>query len=159
MSKRKQLQTLIRSWKDETGAHEIDMREVAKWAHKKGWPLPTPADPMDMLTKQFTEAAREDIEYDKNTGKPFRKYHAIRAKHGATQLHLFIDIEEATRPQMQASLVMRREQMVSDGVMLTYDQDHWNAAHPDQEPIQLPLDLTFDVELRRAAPDEEEEAA
>ena len=60
---------------------------------------------------------------------------------------------------MQASLVMRREQMVSDGVMLTYDQDHWNAAHPDQEPIQLPLDLTFDVELRRAAPDEEEEAA
>ena len=72
MSKRKQLQTLIRSWKDETGAHEIDMREVAKWAHKKGWPLPTPADPMDMLTKQFTEAAREDIEYDKRISSTTR---------------------------------------------------------------------------------------
>jgi hypothetical protein len=159
MSKRKQMQRLIRAWKDETEAHEIDMREVAKWAHKKGWPLPTPPDPMDMLTKQFTEAAREDIGYDKKTGKPFRVYHAIKAKHGATQLHLFIDIEEATRPQMLGSLVMRREQMVSDGVMLTYDQDHWNAAHSDEEPIQLPLDLTFDVDLRRAAPDEDDEAA
>ena len=49
--------------------------------------------------------------------------------------------------------------IVSDGVMLTYDQDHWNGAHPDEEPIQLPLDLTFDVELRRAAPDEVDDAA
>ena len=49
--------------------------------------------------------------------------------------------------------------MVSDGVMLTYDQDHWNAAHPTEEPIQLPLDLTFDIELRKNTPDEEEGAA
>jgi hypothetical protein len=48
--------------------------------------------------------------------------------------------------------------MVSDGELLSYDQDHWNAQHPDQEPIQLPLDLTFDVELRRNAPDDKEEA-
>jgi hypothetical protein len=140
MSKRKQMQRLIRAWKDETEAHEIDMREVAKWAHKKGWPLPTPPDPMDMLTKQFTEAAREDIGYDKKTGKPFRVYHAIKAKHGATQLHLFIDIEEATRPQMLGSLVMRREQMVSDGVMLTYPLER-SAFRRRADPASLGLDL------------------
>lgn len=55
--------------------------------------------------------------------------------------------------------MIRREQMVSDGVMLTYDQDHWNAAHPDAKQIQLPLDLTFDVDLRRAAPDEPKDEA
>ena len=43
--------------------------------------------------------------------------------------------------------------------MLTYDQDHWNASHPAEEPIQLPLDLTFDIELRKNAPDDDEEAA
>jgi hypothetical protein len=70
------------------------------------------------------------------------------------------DIEDATRNQMHMSLYSRREQMVSDGVMLTYDQDHWNAVHPEEEePIQLPLDLTFDVELRKNTPDKDEEAA
>ena len=49
--------------------------------------------------------------------------------------------------------------MVSDGVMLTYDQDHWNTSRPTEEPIQLPLDLTFDIELRKNAPDEDEGAA
>ena len=56
---------------------------------------------------------------------------------------------------MLVSLVMRREQMVNDGLMVTYDQDHWNAQHPGEEPIQLPMDLTFDIELRKNADDEE----
>lgn len=33
--------------------------------------------------------------------------------------------------------------------------DHWNSVHATEEPIQLPMDLTFDIELRRNAPDEE----
>lgn len=159
MSKKKQMQRLIRAYKDETGEREIDMRKVAKWAVGKGWwSLPKPPDPMDILAKQFTDAARVEVGYDKKTGKPFRIYHALKTTHGATQLHFFIDIEEATRSQMLVSLVNRREQMVSDGLMLSYDQDHWNANHSTEEPIQLPMDLTFDIELRRnTANDDEEE--
>jgi hypothetical protein len=71
-------------------------------------------------------------------------------------LHLFIDIEEATRDQMLVSLVSRREQMVGDGWMLTNDEDHWNAEHPEEKPIQLPMDLTFDIELRRNGGEEGE---
>jgi HTH-type transcriptional regulator/antitoxin HigA len=41
----------------------------------------------------------------------------------------------------------------------TYDQDHWNAQHPSEEPIQLPLDLTFDIELKKNMPDKGEEEA
>lgn len=155
MSKRKDMQRLIRAYKDETGERELDMRKVAKWAVGKGWSLPTPADPLDMLAKLFTDAAREEVGYDKRTGKPFRIYHALKVSHGGTQLHLFVDIEEATRDQMLVSLVNRREQMVSDGLMLTYDQDHWNAQHTSEEPIQLPMDLTFDIELRKSADEEE----
>ena len=157
MSKRQEMQRLIRHYKDETGETEIDMRKVAKWAAGKGWPLPTPPNPLDMLTKEFTSAAREQVEYDKKTGNPYRVYHALKVSHGGTQLHFFVDIEEATRQQMLVSLVNRREQMVSDGVMVTYDQEHWNSNHPDQEPIQLPMDLTFDIELRKNAPKPEDE--
>lgn len=159
MSKRREMQRLIRAYKDETGERELDMHKVAQWAVKKGWKLPKPPNPMEILAHEFTSAARAVIEYDKTTGKPYRVYHALTTNHGGTQLHFFVDIEEATRNQMQVSLVSRREQMVSDGLMLTYDQDHWNANHPDDEPIQLPMDLTFDIELRKNAPDDEEEAA
>jgi hypothetical protein len=156
MSKRKDMQRMIRAYRDETGEHELDMKRVAKWAAGKGWPLPRPHDPLEMLAKEFTEAAREEVGHDKKTGKPFRIYHALKVSHGDTQLHLFVDIEEATRDQMTVSLVNRREQMVSDGLMLTYDQDHWNAEHPSEEPIQLPMDLTFDIELRKNNDDDEE---
>src|SRR4051812_28955548 len=129
MSKRKQMQRLIRAYKDETGELALDMHKVAKWAAGKGWPLPTPPNPMDLLAREFTEAARDQIGHDKATGKPYRIYHALKTMHGATQLHLFVDIDEATRSQMLVSLVNRREQMVSDGLMLGYDQDHWNSLH------------------------------
>lgn len=159
MSRRKEMQRLIRAYKDETKVLEIDMKKVALWAIGRGWQLPTPPDPIDLLARQFTDAAREVVDYDKKTGKPFRVYHALKTSHGGTQLHFFVDIEEATRTQMQVSLVNRREQMVSDGLMLSYDQDHWNDAHPTEDPIQLPMDLSFDIELRKNAPDEGEEAA
>ena len=105
------------------------------------------------VTQRGTQAF---VEYDKATGKPYRVYHSLKASHGGTQLHFFVDIEEATRSQMLVSLVNRREQMVSDGLMLNYDQDHWNSIHATEEPIQLPMDLTFDIELRKNAPDDEE---
>jgi hypothetical protein len=62
MSKRKDMQRLIRAYKDETGELALDMHKVAKWAAGKGWPLPTPPDPLEILAKQFTEAAREEVD-------------------------------------------------------------------------------------------------
>ncbi len=54
---------------------------------------------------------------------------------------------------------MRREQMVSDGLQLTYDADHWNANNPDQKPIQLEMDFTLDIEWRKNSEDDEDAAA
>jgi len=59
---------------------------------------------------------------------------------------------------MLRSLGIRREQMVGDGLMLSYDADHWNRIHPDQEPIQIELDFTDDVAWRKNAPNEGEAA-
>ena len=60
---------------------------------------------------------------------------------------------------MRKSLVMRREQMVDDGLQLTLDLDHWHSLRPKEEKIVLPMDLSPDIEWRKNALDDEEEAA
>lgn len=158
-TKRQEMQRLIRFYKDETGEKEVDMHKVAAFATKKGWPLPKPADPLDMLAKQFSAAAREEIRHDAATGRPYRANHAMTTTQGDQQLTLWIDIDEAPRKPMLKSLVNRREQMVGDGLQLTLDADHWNSIHPNEEPIVMPMDFTDDVEWRKNAPDEEGKAA
>jgi hypothetical protein len=155
MTKKKDMQRLIRAYKDDTGEREVDMHKVALYAAGKGWPLPVPPNPLDMLAKEFSDAAREEIDHDEVTGKPYRVNHALPVKHGDKQLHLWIDINEAGRGPMLKSLANRREQMIGDGWQLTLDQEHWNRVHPGEEPIQLSMDLSFDIELKKNEPDED----
>src|SRR5437762_2643504 len=156
MSKRQDRQRFIRHYKDTTGETEIDMRKVAQFAQEMGWTMPIPPSPLDLLTKQFTEAAHEVREYDKNTGKPYRVWHAIPVT-GQPSLFNYVDIDEATRNQMWKSSVNRREQMVSDGYNLTLDLDHWNSVNPTEPVIELPMDLTMDIEIRKASDDIDDE--
>ena len=72
---------------------------------------------------------------------------------------LWVDIDEAPRKSMLKSLVQRREQMVGDGLQLTLDAMHWNSIHHNDEPINLPLDLTDDVQWRLNAPEDDAKAS
>lgn len=159
MSKRKEMQRLIRAWKDETGKSGIDMHRVATWAVAKGWPLPKPQSAIDLLAKQFSDAGREQIEHDPETGNPYRVYHSVPVMTGQQLTFLWYDIHEATRNVMHKSLINRREQMVSDGLQLTFDAMYWNKHHPDEAAIDLPMDLTDDIQWRMNAPRDESEAA
>jgi hypothetical protein len=156
-SKHHEMQSIIRQYRDESGETDVDMKRVAQFAADMGWPLSQPADPIELLAKEFSRAAREEIKKDAVTGKPYRVNHAIPAPAG--QLRLWIDIDHAPRPKILRSLINRREQMVGDGLQLSFDVDHWNSVNPNEEPIVIPLDLTDDVEWRKNAPDEEEEIA
>jgi hypothetical protein len=158
-TKQKQMQNLIRLYKERTGESEVDMHKVAEFAAQQGWPLPKPFNPLDELAKQFSKAAREEIRYDPITKKPYRGYHAVPAFRNNKQLSLWVDIDEAPRSPMQKSLINRREQMVGDGLQLTLDADHWNSLHPDEDPIIIPMDFTDDIEWRKNAPDDEDKAA
>lgn len=86
----------------------------------------------------------------KITGLPYRALHSYKQSTGGRQQQLWLDIDYAPRPKIHKSLIMRREQMVGDGYQLTLDAMHWNNAHPIEEPIQIPLDFTEDVEERLA---------
>ena len=158
MSKKQEMQRFLRLYKDETGERELDMHKVAAFAKRKGWVMPQPPSDVDLLAKQFQKAAHDETKYDAKTGRPYRVYHAIPAN-GQLNLFVYVDIDEATRPQMQKSCVNRREQMISDGVQLCFDMEHWNLINPTQEPLALPMDLTPDIEWRKAAEDDDDEEA
>ncbi len=149
------MQALIRHYKETTGKKEIEMPEVAAFAASLGWALPQPLTPLERLAKEFSSAAREEIRRDGKTGRAYRVNHAITG--GKGQATFWVDIDEAPRNHMHKSLVQRREQMVGDGLQLSLDQDHWNRVNPKDEPIELPLDLTPDVEWRKNVSNEDEQ--
>jgi hypothetical protein len=149
-------------YREKTGESEIDLRKVAEFAIRFGFPLPPPVNPIDRLAKLFAEAARQEIRHDTKTGRPYRANHAVQKPSVAGQLVFsWIDIDDpVTTPQnMRKSLVTRREQMVDDGLQLTLDMDHWNSLRPEAEHIALPMDLSLDIEWRKAALDDDEAAA
>ena len=157
MSKTSDLIKVLHQYKYETGKTELDMHDVARWAAQRGWRLPRPKDPLDLLAREFSKAAAQEIRHDPS-GRPYRANHAVTDRSKGTQLTFWIDIDEAPRKLMHKSLIQRREQMVGDAVQLTFDAQHWNSIHQNEEPIVLPLDFTEDVEWRINGSDTEEEA-
>lgn len=156
-SKHHEMQAVIRQYRDESGESDVDMKKVAQFAVSLGWPLAPPADPIELLAREFARAAREEIKYDEATGHPYRVNHVFQPQAGQAKLWMDIDNTNTTRPKMVKSLAVRREQMVGDGLQLSYDADHWNSINPDQEPIQIQLDFTDDVEWRKNAASENED--
>lgn len=152
-TKYKEMQLIIRQWKDSTGNTEIDMHEVARYAISKGWPAPAPITPEERLAKDFSQAAREETRQDSKTGHAYRVYHAVK-QDGFGQGVFWVDIDEAPRKHMVKSAFARREQVVGDMVQLTLDLDHWNRIHPNEEPIRAETDITPDVNERLAGPEE-----
>ncbi|TNE40041.1 MAG: hypothetical protein EP347_04180 [Alphaproteobacteria bacterium] len=159
MGKTQEMQRLIRAYKDEKKVATVDMHKVAKWAAGKGWPLPKPQSPLDLLAKKFAQAARQETKVDNISGDPYRVNHSFPVKQGDEQLHLWIDIDEAPRGPMLKSLVCRREQMIGDGLQLTFDAEHWNRINSGDDPIEMDMDFTLDIEWRRNGKDDEEGAA
>ena len=161
MSKVSERQRFLRLYREETGESEIDMHKVAEFAIRKGWPLPKPADPKDLLAKQFADAARQEIRRNATSNKPYRAYHAVPVEKQRGQLAFWwIDIDDpnTTPKNFRKSAVRRREQMIDDGVQLSLDLDHWNSMHPkEEEQVHLPWDLTLDIEIRRASYEYDEE--
>lgn len=158
-SKRKSIQDFFKFYKEQTGEMVLDMKKVAKFAAAQGWTLPPPETLEERLEKQFRQAAREEIRYDRVTGDPYRAYHSIAVQQGQQTIYLWIDIDEAPRHLMLKSLIHRREGTVDDMVQLVRDAEHWSRAHPDEEPILIPTDITDDVLWEKNAPKKKRDEA
>ena len=49
--------------------------------------------------------------------------------------------------------------MIGDGLQLTFDAIHWNTENLQEEPIQMLMDLTEDIQWRMNAPKDEQRTA
>lgn len=153
MTKNEQLQALIYRYKQETGEKAVDMEQVADWAIRQGATLPKPKTARELFAAQLADAARAEYRVDPKTGLSYRANHALRNRtRDGRQMVLWVDMEDATRPQMLWSLTDRRQQMVGDAVHLKIDEMIWNSKHPDEEAIQQDMDFTYDVEERLNSP-------
>jgi hypothetical protein len=154
-------QKFIRWYRDRAGNKEIDMHDVARAAKEMGWELPIPPDPLDILAKQFSEAAGEETRNDKKTRRVYKAQLAIteRRKNGA-QTTLWLDVDDdPPRHRIEKGLKRYREQMVGEAVIGSNTAEHWNSAHPDQRPLKFVTDLTSDVNERLRAPEEDDAAS
>ena len=159
-TKAQQLQAIIRLYRERTGAESVDMHEVAKFAIKElGMKPPKPKTPEALLAEKFSAAAREETDVDEVTGRPFRVNFAVTHHHKGEQLTLWQRLDTAPRNIAHKGLMQRREQMVGDALSLADDALRWNRMHPDEAPIQIPLDFEPDVEWRRNAPPADEAMA
>ena len=150
----------IELYRNKTGKKEIDMLEVARFALQNGCERPVFKTDEEIVARQLSEAARLQVRHDPETGEAYRANHRIPSDNDGTK-SLWLDIDDApARAKMLLSLSNRRDQTVGDMTQLTRDANRWNRLCPNEEPIQIPLDLTFDVELRlHQDSDEEDEAA
>lgn len=154
------LQRVRREYRERTGETVLDHRKVAEFAVRKlGWKAPQPKDPLDMLAKELSDAARVEERRDTKTGLPYRANLSYTITQGQQQLALWVDTDEATRFQLMKAATKHRDQMVGEAYRLALTVEHWNRIHPDQEPYQLELDLGPDVEWMRNAPGEDEKAS
>lgn len=153
-TKAQEMQSIMKRYKEETGSASIDMHEVARFAASMGWPLPKPKTALERLAEQFSGAARVEMRKDEVTGRPYRANLAVTTWNGSEQSTLWTDIDEAPRPVAHKSFQQRREQMIGDAVQLTFDAMHWNRINQDEEPIEMPMDFSDDVEWRMNGPDE-----
>lgn len=153
MTKNERLQALIHRYKQVTGETVVDMDKIAEWAIRQGATLPTPKTARELFAAQLADAARAEYRVDPKTGLSYRANHAMRqSTRDGKQMVLWVDMEDATRPQMLWSLSDRRQQMVGDAVHLKIDEMIWNSKHLDEEPIQQDMDFTYDVEERLNSP-------
>jgi len=150
-TKVEEMQRFQRYYREKQGK-DVTMHEVAEAASKAGWKMPVPKNPVDLLAKEFARAAREEIKVDEETGDPYRANISYNQIQGGQQLTFWGDIDKASRKKMVGNVALRREQMVGDGLQLTFDVKHWNRINPEQEPVQVDLDFTDDVQWKMNAP-------
>jgi len=159
VKKLQERQRFIRYYKEQTGQKEVNMHDVALFAQKMGWGVPKPPTGLDMLAKQFAQAANEEICHDKKTKRPYRANLAITQRlPNGEQLAIWIETDDTPRHKMQKALTQYREQMVGEAVMGSDTAEHWSRINPKQQPILFQTDFTDDVEWRRNAPGEDEKA-
>ena len=148
---KERLRSIWKQYRGEVASDPVDLQTVAEWAIEKGLWAPRPIDLNRNLANDLAQALREEKRIDKS-GREYRANIPVRqrAKDGAP-LFQWADIDDAPRPHVEKSVQQERRSIVSDCYALLMKVEHYNEAHPNEEPIQLILDFQEDVEELKIA--------
>lgn len=155
--KQREHEKMIRLFQLETGIYDFTMSQVAVWADGRGFEMPTPPTPAELLARQLQRAARM-ITRSGDDSVPYRAYHAYTEIVNGEPRRNWFDMEgpAATKSKVEKSLKLRREQALDICVHIKVDENQWNRMRPDQS-IQLDFEFNDEVTWRLAAPGDEEE--
>jgi hypothetical protein len=137
----------IERYRAETGADAlIDPHAVAEWAFQRGLHKPNPRTIIDAIAADIAQVFREEYRTDR-LGRRYRAKHARTIKRGSLTLSLWGDLDDPNVPHdhFVKSFAQRRNQIVGDCVQLATDVDVYNDKRKPAQPIQVPLDFTWDV--------------
>jgi hypothetical protein len=112
------------------------------------------------LANDLAQALREE----KRTDKAGREYRAnipvrLRASDGQS-LFEWADIDDAPRLHVEKSVQQERRSIASDCFALVMKVDHYNEAHPTEEPLQVVMNFEDDIEemkIMRGVDDEDDD--
>lgn len=146
MSYNDKLRDFWKRYREEVSSDPVDLKTVASWAIANRLWAPRPIDLSTSLANDLAQALREEKRTDKS-GREYRANIPVRqrAKDG-TSLFEWADIDDAPRLHVEKNVQQERRSVAGDCYALAMKVEHYNAAHPDEEPLQLILDFTDDVE-------------
>ncbi|MEO1828856.1 MAG: hypothetical protein ABGX82_08555 [Pseudomonas sp.] len=143
-----QIKQYLDRYKKEVGdTGLVDAHDIAEWAYRNGLHKPNTKTIIDAIAADISQAFREEYRTDAK-GQRYRAKHAVRTKKAGKTMSLWADIDDANAPRehFAKSFSQRRQQIVGDCYQLKTDVDVYNDKNPAQQPIQVVLDFTYDVE-------------
>jgi hypothetical protein len=139
------LQRIINEYIAETGAEEVDMNDVSRWAISTGRWRPPPYDPQKACARELSRAARDEYCMDPQ-GREVRKRHCyvIVEDDGQRRWH-WVDIVTAKPDPMHKSLQSRRRSALADVSQLACDLASYN--DNNLYGAELQMSFNFDEDL------------
>ena len=160
-SYKEQLQRIWALYREEVSTEPVDLKAVAAWAISKGLWQPRPIELNARLAEDLAASLREQTRTDEK-GRRYRANIPVRKKTvDGVPLFEWADIDDAPRMHVEKSVQQERRSIASDVFALGMKVEHYNDAHPDEEPMTLIFDFTDDYAEEKIAKgiDEEDEAA
>lgn len=131
----------------------MDTHAIAEWAYGRGLHKPNLRTIIDAIAADIAQVFREEYRVDRH-GRRYRAKHATTERRGNKTLSLWGDMDDPNAPHVHfvKSFAQRRNQIVGDCLQLKTDVDVYNDKRQPDEPVQMPLDFTLDVEELQQRP-------
>lgn len=139
------LSKIIQDYIIATGADEIDMNEVARWAIAEGKWTPPPYNPRKACAQQLSRAAREEYYTDPQEREVRKRHCYVFVEPGGQKCWHWVDIQTAKPDAMHKSFQARRRQALGDVSQCNLDLLSFN--DNNKYGAKLEMSFNFDADL------------